>query len=149
MEEKQSLLQNDSANFKDQPNKQYSSNINEEYYYHYYDENATLKQGFWGRPKVKVFVYHFLFVFLSIIYLSISVGLPYLNKAILSSEYQFPLTSSLFQTMGAIVILLVFNLVQYHYQRGDLVQKNLFNDENYNDDDHDDDQEKKGTNRNQ
>ncbi|KAM9941649.1 hypothetical protein ACTFIT_008216 [Dictyostelium discoideum] len=129
-EENQGLLQNDnSTNFSDQ-DKHYSSNINEEYYY--YDENTPLKQdGFWGKPKVKVFVYHFLFVFLSIVYLSISVGLPYLNKAILSSEYQFPLTSSLFQTMGAIVILLIFNLAQYRYQSGDLVQKSYFFDKNF------------------
>ncbi|EAL73059.1 hypothetical protein DDB_G0268940 [Dictyostelium discoideum AX4] len=129
-EENQGLLQNDnSTNFSDQ-DKHYSSNINEKYYY--YDENTPIKQnGFWGKPKVKVFVYHFLFVFLSIVYLSISVGLPYLNKAILSSEYQFPLTSSLFQTMGAIVILLIFNLAQYRYQSGDLVQKSYFFDKNF------------------
>ncbi|EGC30329.1 hypothetical protein DICPUDRAFT_157949 [Dictyostelium purpureum] len=51
--------------------------------------------------------------------------------AAILGPYPFPLTSSFFQTLGAVTILLIFNLIQYRYQKNDLVQKSYFFDKNF------------------
>ncbi|EGG16888.1 hypothetical protein DFA_07869 [Cavenderia fasciculata] len=67
---------------------------------------------------------------LAILYLSTSAVLPLLSKQIFIN-YDYPLTSSLLQTVGASILLLVFNIIQYYHNKGDLLPKSYITDHNF------------------
>ncbi|KYQ93239.1 hypothetical protein DLAC_05887 [Tieghemostelium lacteum] len=102
---------------------------NDELYSSNNNNNSKLKDYF-KSMQFKVLLYHSWFVILSLIYLAISVGLPFFNKT-LFKYYNFPLTSSFFQTLGSAFILLIFNIIQYTQQKHDLILKSYFFDKNF------------------
>ncbi|KAF2070117.1 hypothetical protein CYY_008558 [Polysphondylium violaceum] len=95
------------------------------------DSRASFFKRLFQHPPFQKFLYHFYFVFLSLIYLTISTFLPFLNKTIFTGGYDFPLTSSLFQTLGSSVVLLLFNLVQYRHNKNNIIPRSYFFDKNF------------------
>ncbi|EFA84545.1 hypothetical protein PPL_01534 [Heterostelium album PN500] len=101
------------------------------------DENAPFLQtnanqvsyGWKNKLSSKYFLFQLYSFCLAALYLIVAILLPFLNKKIFST-YNFPLTSSFLQTLGAAIILFIFNVIHHFHHKNDLLTKSSIFDKN-------------------
>ncbi|GAM26488.1 hypothetical protein SAMD00019534_096630, partial [Acytostelium subglobosum LB1] len=87
-------------------------------------------QTIWEKLSNKYTLYQIYSISLSILFLIVAIILPFVNKKIFSS-YDYPVTGSFLQTLGASVLLLILNVIMYLSHRNDLVPKSNIFDQNF------------------